>query len=192
MMLKKKKLGKLDIILIAVLAVSLVLAISFIQSSAAAAGKKGELEIELAATKIRLAQMEQAADIEELEQTLASLKKQAAAITASASNLPREEDCVGIPALLWEWSEQNEVEITSYSSAWTSELVGEMEYPVFRAIVLSRGKPSDLAGFLESITSSEFSTVVIDELTMDRGEENWALSIGIRLYTRPESEGLSQ
>lgn len=185
-MLERGKLGNLDFSFIAVIVVGLVLLFSFAQSNATAREEKALIASELSAAKIRLAQIENTSNSEQMESDLSSLKNQLTTLTAF---FPAREDCAELPFVLLEIAEQNELVILSYSSTWTTETIADLDYPVFSSQLSLAGDPENLTAFLGDITGSVYDTLVIKSMVLSSSEETWNISLETALYAQPEIGG---
>lgn len=148
-------------------------------------GEHEALAFQIAEVKQTISEIPQPA--EDLEQQLAEAQ---ASQTAEHRSFPRVINTTQLINTILGVAEDCGVKATPMvTQPWTTEIVGEHGYPVLRLTVDVEGDFYKLVAFVDQLEEEGYTTLVLEELTANRGtEEDGTIptigSLKLAIYTR--------
>ena len=132
---------------------------------------------------------------QDLEQRLATAQ---ASLAAEQSAFPSQLNSLQVVNTILELADDYDVKaVPLVTQPWSTEKVGEHDYYVFRLTVAVEGSFSKLVSFVSKLESGEFKTLIVENLSVTRADEQSeeeifpegtipvTASLDLAIYTQP-------
>ena len=174
-----RRLRPLALVLLLLFLLGLLGEVYLVQASSRVSARKVKLEAALTATRLKINQAKDARNrLPKIEEELKAAEK-------ATNPFPSQEENGRLADVLFQLARENHAEVISYSTAWTTETLGDWEYPVFIHKLELIGSAADLTSFLSRLDESSPPTLRLDALELTHEKGSWKLSLEAKLYNQP-------